>query len=94
MKMILDTGATRHMTGNIKVFHTLNLQLDNNLINVVHLTDGNTTLPIHGLRNITINIGIHKITIKKFLYVLSIKRHPVLCNRAYKIQRLFFYGNK
>ena len=73
MKIILDTGATRHMIGNIKLFNTLHLQLDNNLINIVHLADGNTTLPIHGVGNITINIGIHKITLKNVLYVPQLK---------------------
>ena len=73
MKMILDTGATRHMTRNIKLFHNLNLELNNNLNNIVYLADGVTTLPIHGFGNMIINIGIHQITINNVLYVPQLK---------------------
>ena len=92
MKIILNTGATRHLTGNIKLFHTLNLQLDNNLINVVPLVDGNTTLPIHGVGNITINIGIHKITIKNVLYVLQLKDTMFAVTEHIKTKDCSFMG--
>ena len=56
--MVLDTSATIHITGNINMFHILNISKIYEKNKVVYLADDNAKFPIFGETSIKIVIGI------------------------------------
>ena len=57
-EMVLDTSTTIHITGNINMFHILNISKIYEKNKVVYLADDNTKFPIFGETSIKIVIGI------------------------------------
>eukprot|EP00957_Ditylum_brightwellii_P201914 15327791-Ditylum_brightwellii.AAC.1 len=66
--MILDSGATKHMSGLLKLFKSLHL-FPSVYNGYVVLGDGSTKLPICGIRSIIINVQNKIIQLDGVLYV-------------------------
>ena len=89
-KMILDTDATQHITDGIHMFLALIMQSMSPSNQVIMLADGVTTLPVCGMDNIWLKIGIYIVEIKNVLYVprlddtlFSITEHIKYCNCSF-----------
>ena len=92
-KIILDTGATQHMTGDMHIFLTLTIQLMFPSNQVVVLVDGSTTLPICGVGAIRLKIGIYILEIENMLYVPRLDDTIFSITEHIKYSNCSFIGN-
>ena len=73
-RMIVDSGATRHMSGLEHIFSHIDLWDETDPITkVVTLGDGTTTLPIKGSGTVQIVMNGHHVSLHDVLYVPALK---------------------
>ena len=88
--MILDSGASRHMSGILSLFTTLSYFNDDSPRNVI-LGNGTATLPMLGFGSIDIPINNYRIILYNVLYIPKLNDTLFSIKEHVRFPQCFFY---